>query len=124
MAKEPFEISPEILAFAEKSVEQARKAFDSYIAAAQQAVSTAEGQAASARAGAKGVGDLAMRFAEKNIAASFAYAQQLVRAKDIEEVMKLQADYVKAQMQSLADQAQELGRSAAQAAGEKPPPGA
>ena len=49
MAKEGqwnFEIPAEMRAFAEKSVEQAKQAFDSFIAAAQHAVSTAESQAA------------------------------------------------------------------------------
>jgi hypothetical protein len=49
---------------AEKSVEQAKHAFDVFISAAQHAVSTAENQAASAQAGAKEVGELAMGFAE------------------------------------------------------------
>jgi phasin len=116
MAKEAFEIPAEMRAFAEKSVEQARKAFDSYISAAQHAIDAAEGQATKARDGAKGVGDLAMQFAEKNIAASFEFAQKLVRAKDVEEVLKLQGEYVKAQMQTLADQAKELSQSAAKTA--------
>ena len=59
MAKEGsanFEIPAEMRAFAEKSVEQAKQAFDSFISAAQHAVNTAENQAASARTGAKEVG--------------------------------------------------------------------
>lgn len=116
-SKPSFEIPTEMRAFAENSVEQARRAFDTFITAAQQAVSGAQGQAASARAGAKDVGDLAMGFAEKNIAASFEFAQKLVRAKDVEEVMKLQTEYVKSQMQTLAGQAKELGQNAAKMAG-------
>src|SRR6266480_848679 len=47
-----FEIPPEMRAFAEKSVEQARQAFDGFISAAQQAMSAFEGQAETARKGA------------------------------------------------------------------------
>jgi len=53
-----FEIPADMLALAEKSVEQAKQAFDVFISAAQHAVSTAENQAASAQAGAKEVGEL------------------------------------------------------------------
>ena len=43
-----FEIPAEMRAMAEKSVEQAKQAFDSFISAAQHAVNTAESQAAHA----------------------------------------------------------------------------
>ncbi len=121
MAKEgvpSFEIPAEVRAFAEKSVEQAKQAFDSFIAAAQHATNTAENQAASARSGAKEVGELAVRFTERNIASSFEFAQKLVKAKDSGEVMALHADYVKSQMATLTDQAKELSKQAAKAAGQ------
>ena len=72
---------------------------------------------AGARAGAKEVGELAVRFAERNIASSFEFAQQLVRAKDSQEVMALHADYVKRQIAALSDQAKELTKEAAKMAG-------
>lgn len=113
-----FEIPVEMRAFAEKSVEQARQAFDSFISAAQQAASSADKQAAGARAGAQELGGLAVRFAERNIAASFEFAQQLVRAKDSEEVLALQSDYVKNQMAALNDQAKALRSEAAKMTGQ------
>ena len=73
MAKEGnagFEIPADMRALAEKSVEQAKQAFDIFISAAQHAVSTAENQAGG-KAGAKEVGELAVNFAERNIASSF-----------------------------------------------------
>src|SRR5581483_9778850 len=86
-----FEIPPEMRQMAEQSVEQARKAFDGFIAAAQQAVSTFEGQAAVAQAGAKDMGKKAMTFAEQNVASSFAFAEKLLGAKDVQEVLRLQS---------------------------------
>jgi hypothetical protein len=79
MAKEGtprFEIPADMRAFAEKSVEQARQAFDIFISAAQHAVSTAENQAATMQNGAKEVGELAMGFAERNMTSSFEFAQR------------------------------------------------
>jgi len=112
-----FEIPAEMRAFAEKSVEQAKQAFDTFISAAQQAVSTVENQAGSARTGAKETSELAMRFAERNIASSFEFAQRLLHAKDFQEVTALQAEYVKSQMAALTDQAKELSRQASKMPG-------
>ena len=57
-----------------------------------------------------------MSFAQQNIASSLELAQQLVRAKDIQEVVRLQSDYVSKQMQVLAEQARVLGESTGKAA--------
>ncbi|HEX3708868.1 MAG TPA: phasin family protein [Pseudolabrys sp.] len=116
-----FEIPAEVRAFAEKSVEQAKQAFDGFIAAAQHAANTADTQAASARSGAREVGDMAVRFTERNIASSFEFAQKLLRAKDSSEVMALHAEYVKSQMAVLTDQTKELNKQAAKFAGQNAP---
>ena len=108
-----FEVPPEMRAFAEKSVEQAKQAFDGFINAARHATAMAETTATNARSGAKDVAQLAMRYAERNIASSFDFAQKLVQAKDPQEVMKLHADYVQQQMHTLTEQAQELSQKTA-----------
>jgi phasin len=126
MNAEPFQIPPEMRAFAEKSVEQARQAFDGFLTAAQRTVTTFEGQAKAAQQGAKDIGEKAFDFAEQNIASSFEFAQKLVRAKDVKEMLELQSTYVKTQMQALAEQARELGETSGKMASEhmKTPPGA
>jgi phasin len=117
-ATDHFEIPPEMRAFAEKSVEQAKQAFDGFISATHNAVTAFEGHAETARKGAKHVTEKAMNFAEQNVAASFEFAQKLLRAKDVQEVLKLQAEFVRTQMQVLAEQAKELGESAGKASSE------
>jgi phasin len=104
-----FEIPAEMRALAEKSVDQARQTFDSFMSAAQRAVSGADQQVA----GAKELGGLAVKMAERNIAASFEFAQRLVRAKDAQEILALQAEYVKSQIAAFKDQAEALGEQAA-----------
>ena len=89
-----FDISADMLARAEKSVEQAKQAFDIFISVAQHAISTAETQAVTAQAGAKQVGELAMGFAERNITSSFKFVQKLLQAKEPKDVMTLHAEYV------------------------------
>ena len=115
-ATDRFEVPPEMRAFAEKSVDQARQAFDGFISAAHQAVNAFEGQTESARRGAKDVTEKALGFAQQNVAGAFELAQQLVRAKDAQEVLRLQSDYFRRQMQVLSEQARELGIASGQAA--------
>jgi phasin len=111
-----FAVPPEMRALAEKSVEQARKAFDGFVTAAEQAASSFEERATAARAGAQDVTQKAIGFAEQNVASSFDLAQKLVAAKDVSEVVRLHADYVRKQMDALAQQAKELGQSATRTA--------
>ena len=120
MANQPFDfaVPPEMRAIAEKSVEQARKAFDGFVTAAEQATAGFEERAKAARAGAHDVAQKAMSFAEQNVANSFDLAQKLVAAKDMNEVVQLHADYVRKQMEVLARQAEELSKSATSMASE------
>jgi hypothetical protein len=53
---------------------------------------------------------MAFSFAEKNVQASLDYAQALVHAKDLSEMMRLHREYVQTQMRSLAEQANEMGQ--------------
>ena len=112
-----FEMPAEMRAFAEKGLEQARTAFDAFVSAAQQAATVTQSQMVTAQSGAREIGTLAMRFAERNIASSFEFAQKLMHAKDAAEVASLHADYVRSQMAALNDQAQELGRQAGKLGG-------
>ena len=108
-----FEVPPDMRAFAEKSVAQAREALDGFIGAARKAAEQAQTTAATAQSGAKDMTQLAMSFAERNIASTFDFAEKLARAKDAKEILSLHADYVKRQMDALSDQAKEIGRRTA-----------
>ena len=116
MAKEPFEqfaIPGEMRAFAEQSVTQAKKAFDGFIQAANQAMGQMQGQAQVAQSTAAEIAHKSMTYAEQNVTASFDFAQKLMHAKDATEVMGLQSEYLSRQMKTLSGQVQELGQSAA-----------
>jgi phasin len=79
-------------------------------------MSAFEGQAQTARKGARDVTEKAMTFAEQNIASAVEFAQDLVRAKDMQDVLRLQAEYIRRQMEVLTEQAKELGESTSKAA--------
>lgn len=116
MSTNYFEIPSEMRNLADKSVEQAKTAFDTFMTAAQRTVSAWEGQVSTVQDGAKDVTGKALTFAEENVTASFDYAQKLVRARDVEEVVRLHAEYLQKQMQALQRQAQDLGERAARSA--------
>jgi phasin len=111
-----FEIPKEMRSMAEASFDQARKAFDKFLAGAQQTAGSIEEHGATVRAGAKDISAKAISYAEQNVQASLDYAQSLLHAKDLTEVMRLHSGYVQAQMRSLAEQASEMGQLVSRAA--------
>ena len=110
-----YEIPTEMRDFAEKSVEQARKAFDGFMGAAQRTVDTLENSASSVQANTTDLTRKTFSYAEQNISAAFEHAQRLVRAKDVQEAMQLQAEFVRNQFAALQEQMRDFG-SMAQAA--------
>lgn len=108
MSKSPFEVPTEMRDLAARSVEQARKAFETFIGAAQKASDSFNSdnpiQKNMADASRMTVG-----YAERNMNAAFDMAQQLVQAKTIEEAMKIQADFIQSQNTALQQQMQEAG---------------
>ena len=101
---------------AEAGFNQAREGFEKFLAGAQATAGSIEERGASVRAGAKDIGAKAMSYAEKNVQASLDYAQSLLQAKDLTEIMRLHSEYVQAQMRSLAEQASEMGQIVSRAA--------
>jgi phasin len=114
--RDHFEIPKEMRSMAEASFDQARQAFEKFLATAQQAAGSFEERGATVRAGAKDISTRAITYAEKNVQASLDYAQSLLKAKDAPEVMKLHSEYVQAQMRALAEQASEMGQIVSRAA--------
>jgi phasin len=104
-----YQIPNEVRDFAEKSVEQARKAFEGFAGAAQKAIGSVETTTSTFQTGAKDVTVKAFGYAEANVNAAFDLASKLLRAKDPQEVLQLQAEYVKSQVESIQTQAKELG---------------
>ena len=114
--RERFEIPKEMRSMAEASVDQARKAFEKFVAGAQAAAGSLEERGETVRAGAKDIGAKAISYAEQNVKTSLDYAESLLHAKDLSEVMRLHREYVQAQMRSVAEQASEMGQIMSRAA--------
>ena len=114
--RDRFEIPKDMRSMADASFEQARKGFEKFIAGAQAAADSLSARTATVGAGAKDVSAMAFSYAEKNVQASLDYAQALVHAKDLTEVMRLHREYVQSQMRSVAEQASEMGQIMSSAA--------
>lgn len=114
--RDHFEIPKEMRSMAEASFDQARKAFEKFVSTAQATAGSIEERGETVRASARNIGAKAITYAEKNVQASLDYAQSLLHAKDLTEVMRLHSEYVQAQMRSLAEQAGEMGQIVSRAA--------
>ena len=111
MSNSPYQVPGEMRDFAEKSVDQARKAFDGFMGAAQKAVGQADGTSGPLHANAKAMTEKAMTYAQDNVSAAFDLAQKLVKAKDFTEVLALQSEFAKSQMAAFQEQAKTLGEA-------------
>ena len=104
-----YEIPGEMRDLAEKSVDQARKAIDGFMGAARKTVDTFEGSTSTVQSSAKDLTRKTFAYAEQNIDAAFDLAQKLVRAKDPQEAMQIQAEFVRSQFAALQAQMKEFG---------------
>ena len=103
-------------AMAERSVEQAKLAFNNYIQAAQEAVSTFEQWGKASQVGAQSISKKAISLAERNVVSAFEFAQKIVQAKDIQELVRMQTEFVQSQIQVLSEQVKDLGETSTKAA--------
>jgi phasin len=109
MSNSPFEVPNELRDFAERSVEQARKAFEGFMSVAQKTAGVAGEATDSGQGGVKSVSAHVLSYTEQNVNAAFELANKLVRAKDPQEAFALQSEYMKTQLAALQAQAKELG---------------
>ncbi len=107
----PYEVPEEMRDFAEKSVQQARKAFEGFMGAVQKSTTNVEEATHSTTQNVKDASIKAATYAEANVKAALDLAEKLVKAKDLQEVFALQSEFVKAQIELVQTQAKDLGQS-------------
>ncbi|MCJ2060787.1 phasin [Methylobacterium sp. J-048] len=104
-----FEVPPQMRDLAETSVEQARKAFGTFIGSARRAADTLHGSTELARTSAQDIYTRNLDNAEQNVRAAFDLAQKLAAARSLPEALQLQAEYVRERFAAMQAQAKELG---------------
>lgn len=90
------------------SIEQAKKAFDTFIAASEKAMTSFEGAPAVSGTGLKTVNEKIAEFTKANANANFRYAMKLADAKQISEVVEMQNAHVRDMMDSFTKQMEEM----------------
>jgi phasin family protein len=96
-----FEIPTNMRNMTEQSVQLTRTAIKSYLQFFQQAV---PGNVL----GSSELSSKVLGYAERNIANAFDFAQRAVQVRDIQSLVKLQMEFIQAQMQGMTEQAKEL----------------
>jgi phasin len=109
MTNTPYEVPNELRDFAERSVDQARKAFEGFVNVAHKTIGTIDTATASTQTNAKSVGTQVLGYAEQNVNAAFDLAHKLVHAKDPQEALAIQSEFLKTQIASLQEQAKSIG---------------
>jgi len=105
-----FEIPSTVREMATRSVEQAKDAYGRFADASRQTQDMVAKSTEVFVSGTKEVNDKMIGFAESNAKASFEVAQRLAQARDVKEVMEIQTQFARNQMEAYAQQAQELAR--------------
>jgi phasin len=103
---------------AETTIAQAKQAVDQYLHQATNLQEKVGSSVQAAQASASSMNQSVWAAAEANINATFDFAQQLVRAKDPQEVVALQQKFLQQQLERMKGQMQEIGVTATRAATE------
>ena len=120
--RNPFDIPQQMRTMAETSIDQARRTFESFMDAAQGALSQMERQASSFSTNARDANSRAVEFAEANVRSAFELAQRMVSARTPAEMMEHQRAYIAEQMARLQEQSRmlnEMAKSAGDEAGQQ-----
>ena len=86
---------------AEKSVDQAEKAFNAFLDAANKSVAVVPHPGTE-------ISKKTLSMAEQNMKAAFEHARKLLHAKDFQSAMQLQAEFLKQQVAAASDQMKQV----------------
>ncbi|AVT78156.1 phasin [Rhodopseudomonas palustris] len=104
----PFQLPEQVRAFAEKGVSQARESYAKLKDVAETQNGTIEAVFTSASKGATDYSTKVFDFVKTNTSASFDFAQSLIGAKTLPDMMELWTSHAKKQIETLTAQTKEL----------------
>ena len=108
MNGQTFEIPAEMRAFAEKSVDQARTAVDTFVGTAVKTAEQLQTTSKSVQDSLQTVVAKGFDQVQENASATFDFAQKLVRSRDLREAFELQSEFLRSRVANLQAQAQDL----------------
>lgn len=101
MVEPKLEVPAELRDLAEKTIEQAEKAFGMFFEAAGKSMSSMPG-------GGSEISKQALSFTEQNMRAAFEHARKLVHASDLQEAMHIQSEFLRSQFTSAGEHMREI----------------
>ena len=103
-----FEFPTDMRKMTEQSMEQVRTAINGYLQFFQRGV---PGNVM----GGSELSNKILGYAERNVASAFEFAQKLVQVRDVQDFVRLQMEFIQAQMQAMTEQAKDLSETATKA---------
>lgn len=101
MSEPKLEVPTELRDLAEKTIEQAEKAFGMFFDAASKSMASMPG------AGNE-LSKQALTFTEQNMKAAFDHARRLVHATDLQQAMQLQSEFLRSQFTNAGEHMREI----------------
>lgn len=101
MAEPKLEVPAELRELAEKTIDQAEKAFGLFFDAAGKSIAAIPGAGTD-------VSKQALSFTEQNMRAAFENARKLVHATDLQEAMRIQSEFLKSQFTNAGEHMREI----------------
>ena len=96
-------------AMAEQTMEQARRAIDEYFSFLLKTIS-------SYPTGGNEFGEKVKNYAESNLAATHEFVKRIVQTKDVQDLARMQTEFMQDQFQKFGEQSQSLGEAFTKAA--------
>jgi phasin len=101
MAESKLEVPVELRDLAEKTIDQAERAFGMFFDAAGKSMATIPGAGTD-------VSKQALSFTEQNMKAAFEHARKLVHATDLQEAMRIQSEFLRTQFTNAGEHMREI----------------
>jgi phasin len=102
MIEQPkLEVPAELRELAEKTIEQAEKAFGMFFDAASKSMTSVPGPGTE-------ISKQALTFTEQNMKAAFEHARKLVHATDLQEAMRIQSEFLRSQFTNAGEHMRDI----------------
>ena len=102
------ELPDSIRSIMKSSIEQARKAFDTFVASSEKMIHSVDASSIPGAEGVKQLNEKIAQFTRQNAESNFNLAMQLTDAKHLSEIVELQNAHLRQQMETFSHQLEEL----------------
>ena len=101
MIEPKLEVPAELRELAEKTIDQAEKAFGMFFDAASKSIASVPGAGT-------GISKQALSFTEQNMKAAFEHARKLVHATDLQQAIQIQSEFLRSQFTNAGEHMRQI----------------